>query len=44
MRANGVAERFCTGDASPFEEVQGLGRHRAAHAPQSASITGRIWN
>ena len=36
MRANGVAERFCTGDAAPRREIPGLGRHRAAHAPQSA--------
>jgi glucuronate isomerase len=36
MRTNGVAERFCTGRCQPIREVQGLGRHRAAHAPQSA--------
>ena len=36
MRTNGVAERFCTGNADPVRQVQGLGGHRAAHAPQSA--------
>ena len=36
MRANGVDERYCTGDAPPVREVPGLGRHRAAHAAQSA--------
>ena len=36
MRANGVDERFCTGDAPPLREVPGLGPHRAAHPAQSA--------
>ena len=36
MRANGVPERFCTGDAEPVREIQGLGRHRAAVPAQPA--------
>ena len=36
MRANGVDERYCTGDADPRREVSGLGQDRAAHAAQSA--------
>ena len=36
MRGNGVAEKFCTGNATPERKIQRLGRHRAAHAAQSA--------
>ena len=43
MRANGVAERFCTGTATLTRSL-GLGRDRAAHAAKSALITGCTWN
>ena len=36
MRANGVPERFCTGDAVALREVPRLGRDRAAVPAQSA--------
>ena len=36
MRANGVAERYCTGRRSAVREVHGVGAHRAAYAAQSA--------
>ena len=36
MRATGVAERYCTGDASRLGEVPEMGRDRAADAAQSA--------
>ena len=36
MRANGVPERYCTGDARPVREVQGVGGDRPAQPAQSA--------
>ena len=36
MRANGVDERYCTGDGQAVREVPGLGGHGAAHAAQPA--------
>ena len=36
MRANGVAERYCTGEAKPFEKFQAWAAHGAAHAAQPA--------
>ena len=36
MRANGVAERFCTGDATRRGKVPGVRAHRSLHAAQSA--------
>ena len=36
MRANGIPEMYCTGDAEPVREVQGVGRDRAALPAQSA--------
>ena len=36
MRANGVDERFCTGDAAAAREVRRLGRDGPAHAVQPA--------
>src|SRR5579864_369218 len=43
MRANGIAERYCTGDASPLEKFQ----HGRTHFLQRCAIpfiTGPIWN
>lgn len=36
MRSNGVAERFCTGDASPYEKFEVW----AATVPPPPSTTG----
>ena len=36
MRANGVPERFCTGDASDWEKFEAWAAHRARHAAQPA--------
>ena len=40
MRANGVPERFCTGDASDWEKFEAWARTRARDPPQPALSTG----
>jgi len=42
MRANGVAERFCTGDASPFEKLSRVGGVLFPAPCEIPSFTGRI--
>jgi glucuronate isomerase len=44
MRSNGVPERFCTGDASPFEKFQKWAEDRSLHHAQSTLSIGRTWN
>ncbi len=44
LRANGVAERLCTGDASPWEKHAALVRDRAVPPCAIRSTTGRTWS
>ena len=44
MRAAGVDERFCTGDASDWEKFAALGRRRCRGRCAIRCIIGRIWN
>ena len=44
MRANGVDERYCTGDASARGKIPRLGAHRAARLCAIRSTTGPTWS
>lgn len=43
MRSNGVAERYCTGDASDWEKFENGPRRFLTHSVTRCT-TGRTWN
>ena len=44
MRAAGVAEEFCTGDADPYDKYLACGRVLSRRPFAIPSIIGRIWS
>ncbi len=44
MRANGVEERYCTGDAAAYEKFSGVGADGAGRRLAIRCITGHIWS
>ena len=44
MRANGVDEKYITGNGTDFEKFQTLGRNRSLYHYAILCTTGRTWN